>query len=130
MSKRCIVWMDHEKAHVLGLREEHTDGVVVRAQRHEGHAHGAQNKHHGDSNPYFRDVIGAVNCFDEILVVGPSSAKLEFLRFVREHDKPLERRVVGLETVDHPTDGQLVAYGKKYFEHLHVARTVLKPATL
>lgn len=27
----------------------------------------------------------------------------------------LERRIVGIETVDHPTDAQLVAYAKKYF---------------
>jgi hypothetical protein len=34
---------------------------------------------------------------------------------VHEHDRALEPRVVGVETVDHPTDRQLVAYAKKYF---------------
>jgi hypothetical protein len=37
------------------------------------------------------------------------------LRYLREHNHLLEARVVGVETVDHPTDGQLVAHAKKYF---------------
>jgi len=43
---------------------------------------------------------------------------LQFVRYLREHDPALEAKVVGLETVDHPTDAQLVAYVKRYF---HVA---------
>jgi hypothetical protein len=35
---------------------------------------------------------------------------------VREHDHGLEGRIVGLETVDHPTDGQLVAFARSYFD--------------
>jgi hypothetical protein len=31
------------------------------------------------------------------------------------HHHSLEANVVGVETVDHPTDGQLVAHAKKYF---------------
>ena len=34
-------------------------------------------------------------------------------------DAPIEgndAKVIGLETVDHPSDGQLVAYARKYFK--------------
>ena len=31
-------------------------------------------------------------------------------------DHALETKVVGIETVDHPSDGQLVAFAKKYFK--------------
>jgi hypothetical protein len=34
---------------------------------------------------------------------------------LHEHDRALERKIVGIETVDHPTDGQIIAYAKKYF---------------
>lgn len=50
-----------------------------------------------------------------MLVVGPSTAKLQFIRYAYKHDATLEPRIVGVETVDHPTDGQLVAYAKRYF---------------
>jgi hypothetical protein len=50
-----------------------------------------------------------------ILVVGPSTAKLHFLRLLHTHDRVLESRIVGIETVDHPTDRQLAAYVRTYF---------------
>ena len=51
-----------------------------------------------------------------MLVVGPSTAKLEFLRYVHKHDHGLETQIEGVETVDHPSDKQLVAYARKYFK--------------
>jgi len=52
----------------------------------------------------------------EILVVGPGSAKLELIRHIHKHDHVMEPKVMGVETVDHPSDGQLVAYARKYFK--------------
>jgi len=34
---------------------------------------------------------------------------------IHAHDHGLIDKVVGVETVDHPTDGQLVAYARKVF---------------
>ena len=51
----------------------------------------------------------------EVLVVGPGVAKLEFIKHVAKHEHALEPKIVGVETVDHPTDGQLVAYARRYF---------------
>jgi hypothetical protein len=56
---------------------------------------------------------------NEILIVGPSTAKLHFLNHVHQHDHALLPKIVGLETVDHPSDGQLVAYAKEYFKTGH-----------
>jgi hypothetical protein len=54
--------------------------------------------------------------------VGPSTAKLDLIRYVHQHEHALEPRVVGVETVDHPTDGQLIAYAKRYFERTDAMR--------
>lgn len=48
-------------------------------------------------------------------VVGPAQAKLQLLKHLHAHDPHMASRVVGVETVDHPSDGQLVAYARKYF---------------
>jgi len=61
-------------------------------------------------------VAHALEGSDEILLVGPSTAKLKFLRYAYAHDPALAARVVGVETVDHPTDGQLLAYARTYFK--------------
>ena len=58
-----------------------------------------------------RELEGA----ERVLIVGPSTAKLQFVRHAHKHDPALEPRIVGVETVDHPTDRQLVAYSKRYF---------------
>ncbi len=52
----------------------------------------------------------------EILVVGPGSAKMESLRHAQDHDPLIAKKILGLETVDHPTDKQLLAYAKQYFK--------------
>jgi hypothetical protein len=46
---------------------------------------------------------------------GPSTAKLQFLKYVHAHEPKLEQRIVGMETVDHPTDAQLAAFARRYF---------------
>ena len=53
-----------------------------------------------------------------VLVVGPGSAKHEFVKFLaRNHPGALEEHVAGVETVDHPTDAQLVALARAAFAH-------------
>lgn len=37
------------------------------------------------------------------------------VKHIHSHEPALVRKVVGVETVDHPSDGQLVAYARKYF---------------
>jgi hypothetical protein len=48
-------------------------------------------------------------------VVGPAQAKLLLIKHIHAHDHALVDKIIGVETVDHPTDGQLVAYARKYF---------------
>jgi hypothetical protein len=36
-------------------------------------------------------------------------------RSIRLHDRAAERKIVGIQTVDHPTDGRIIAHARKYF---------------
>ena len=38
-------------------------------------------------------------------------------------DPKLKKKVVGVETIDHPSDGQLVAHARKYFNAADRMRT-------
>jgi len=51
----------------------------------------------------------------EILIVGPGHAKLELIKHIHAHDHDLVKQVVGVETMDHPSDAQLVVHARKYF---------------
>jgi stalled ribosome rescue protein Dom34 len=69
-----------------------------------------------DDQAYYHHIAEALNGAQEILVVGPAQAKLQLLKHLHAHDAALATRVVGVETVDHPSDAQIVAYARKYFK--------------
>jgi stalled ribosome rescue protein Dom34 len=122
MSHHCVVWTDHSEARIFEL----TDGEL-RAHTVKAHPHGHSPRtfasgHLPEDKDFYRSVVGELAQAKEILVVGPATAKLDLLRFAHEHAPDVEKRVLGVETVDHPTDGQLLAYAKKYFkaaDHMH-----------
>ena len=117
-TRHAAVWIDHDEAKIFFLSPEAFDVSSVQAphshvRRHEGITR--ERDRSADQEHFFRDVARALEGAAEILVVGPAQAKIEFMKHVREHDKPLAMKVLGVETVDHPTDGQLVAHVRKYF---------------
>jgi peptide subunit release factor 1 (eRF1) len=48
------------------------------------------------------------------LITGPANAKTELVEFIYLHDPKLSKVIAGVETVDHPTVAQLIAYARKY----------------
>jgi stalled ribosome rescue protein Dom34 len=117
------VWIDHKQARIFHIRSEDSDETTVAAPLHHIHTkhregQGNQKAHPEDALHFFTEVAHALHGAREILVVGPSTAKLELLRHLHKHDAALERCVVGVETVDHPTDRQLVADARDYFIRL------------
>lgn len=121
MSKHAAVWLDHKEAHIFYILHDAVEKATLTVTPHHVHhkhpkgAEGAK-AHPDDARRFHHDIARSLEGSEAILVVGPSTAKLEFIRHVHKHDPALEPRIVGIETVDHPTDGQLVAYARKYFE--------------
>jgi stalled ribosome rescue protein Dom34 len=119
MSKQIAVWIDHKEARIFAVRVDKVDEEVVLAPHHMHHTHprDAQSKGHPeDDKRFFHDVASSLEGAEQVLIVGPSTAKLDFLRYIEKHDHARGPKVVGVETVDHPTDGQLAAYAKSYFK--------------
>lgn len=119
MSKHTIVWLDHQEARVFHLHPEAFDEAMVRAPAHHVRRHpkgATEAREHADDLKHFFDGVSkALQGAEEILVVGPGTAKLHFFRYAHEHRPDLEAKIYGVETVDHPSDKQLVAYAKQYF---------------
>ena len=113
------VFLDHHEARIFHVALGSADESTVQAPHQHVHKHpkkgNDEHEHPEDAAHFFADVAHALTGTQEVLLLGPSSAKLEFLRYLQKHDAPLEKRVVGIETVDHPTDKQLLAHIKKYF---------------
>ncbi len=118
MSRHAAVWLDHREARVFHLDGEGFDETKLDAPHHVfRHPRPQGDKHHPEEeHKFFQEIAASLAKDEEILVVGPSTAKLHFVRYLHQHDRPLETRLVGIETVDHPTDKQIVAYVRSYFD--------------
>ncbi len=127
MPTHAVVWIDHKEARVFHVQPEtpgHVqpepiDEATILSPQHLIHRHpkglGEAKEHPEDAARFFHEVVRSIESADAILVVGPSTAKLELLRYVQRHDQKLQVKIVGIETVDHPTDREIVAYARQYF---------------
>jgi stalled ribosome rescue protein Dom34 len=113
--RHVAVWIDRKEAKIFHIEPEGFDAAKIEAPHHHLTRKAEEQGHHAGNERFFHDVAEAIKDAEEVLVVGPSSAKLDFLRHLHQHDAALEKRVVGVETLDHPTDGQLAAYVRHYF---------------
>jgi hypothetical protein len=114
------VWIDHHEARIFRVEAGRFDASTVRKphQRVQRHPSGptTESNHSEDMHGFFQDLARALEGDEPILIVGPSNtAKLRFLRHVHRHEQALEPKIAGVETVEHPADGQLVIYAGRYF---------------
>ncbi len=115
----AVVWIDHQEAHVIQFNADASESEIIKTKSKHTHLHQKSgilgSGHISADESYLHEVIHAVSDAGEILVVGPGTAKLELLKHAHKHDAKISAKIIGVETVDHPTDGQLLAFAKKYF---------------
>lgn len=115
----AVVWLDHTEAHVLHFDKDAADSKTITAHSKHKHLHtksGAPGSGHSpEDQKYYHEVAHAVADALEILIVGPAGAKLALMKHMQKHDPAVADKVVGIESIDHPTDGQLLAYARHYF---------------
>ena|SRR5450755_2939658 len=113
------VFLDHYEARVFHVALGSADESIVQAPKLHVHRHPKkgtdEHNHPDDLQHFFADLSRALDGATEVLLLGPSTAKLEFLRYAQKHAHALAEHIVGIETVDHPTDKQLLAHIKTYF---------------
>ena len=115
----AIVWLDHSEAHVMHVSPDDVEKSVVHPTKPPLHLHSRSGTlgsgRMAEDKEYYQDVTEALRGAQEILVVGPAQAKLQLIKHIHARAPDMVKNIVGVETVDHPTDGQLVAYARKYF---------------
>jgi stalled ribosome rescue protein Dom34 len=116
----AVVWIDHKEARIFHIRSEAVDESTILSPQHHVHRHpkgrGEPREHSDDTHHFFDHVARELDEVDAVLIVGPASAKLEFFKFVQQKHRPLESKIVGIETADHPTGGEIVARARSYFK--------------
>jgi stalled ribosome rescue protein Dom34 len=71
---------------------------------------------------FFDEVAKAVGDSPEILVTGPGTAKVSFMTDLEKRHAQVAKQVVGVESLDHPSDAELLAFAKRYFKRVDALR--------
>jgi stalled ribosome rescue protein Dom34 len=118
----AVVWIDHQKATVWQFTATEQTHSVVHAHEQHQRVHSRKSTHGGHKSPadhrFFDEVAQALAGAHEILVIGPAQTKQEFAAFLKAKHAPLGAAVVAVETADHPTDAEVLAYARKHFTAL------------
>lgn len=84
---------------------------------------GGFGRSHPDDTPLFARLSQVIIRCGKVLIVGPGSAKNELVSHLeRNHPGAMAKHVIGIRTVDHPTDGALVALARTVFAEAAEAR--------
>ncbi|MCK9907865.1 hypothetical protein MXD81_01895 [Microbacteriaceae bacterium K1510] len=116
----AVVWIDHREAKVFHFSPTEADKQVLHPDKPAKHLHHKAMSIGSGNAPadheFLHAVAQAVADAGAILITGPGSAKTELVKHIEQHDPKLKKLIVGVETVDHPSDGQLLAHARKYFK--------------
>ncbi len=116
----AVAWIDHHKARVLEIDSTTVHEHQVKEHRHETRQHGSQVR---SEHEFFGAVCDALEGIAGVLIVGAKTAQADFRHYVDKHRPDIAKQLVGWETVDHPTEGELVSLGRRFF----VARGEMVP---
>jgi stalled ribosome rescue protein Dom34 len=115
-----VVYIDHAEALVFAFSENDVQESRIHPKDRNGNIHhkaGSSGSGHAhDSKAYLTAVTDALQPSHEILIVGHGTAKEELASFIRDHVPALAPRIMGVETVDQPTKGEILAFARKFFE--------------
>lgn len=87
-------------------------------EHHTGHSVDAEK----NSEHFFQEVTTHLTGASHLLLMGPGLGKEHFKSHLEKHHaQGLALRIVAVDTVDHPTDPQIVAHAREVFASHHIA---------
>ncbi|MDO9181745.1 MAG: hypothetical protein Q7U04_05025 [Bacteriovorax sp.] len=104
------IWIDHQHTYLFEFTAK-----GVEEKKMEGNA--ANDKEH--LKKFYHEVATAIGAPDQLLIVGPGTAKDEFKHHCETHNHPaLAKKIVGTEIMkSHPRKSEILAVSRKFFDH-------------
>ena len=123
MKRQVCLWIDHRKTVVVSITGQGEETTLIESdmEKHvrfsgspETSAEDQRDRQfEGHLSAYYDRVIASVRDAESILIMGPGEAKGELGK--RLESEGLSGRIVGIETMDKITDGQLAAKVRQRF---------------
>jgi stalled ribosome rescue protein Dom34 len=116
----AVVWIDHREARVFHFSPADVERLVLRPDDPTRHIHHKANSigsgHAAEDQHFLHAVAQSIADAGAVLITGPANAKTELIKHIHQHEPQLMKIIVGVETVDHPSDAELVAHARHYFK--------------
>jgi len=120
MTRHVAVWLDHAEAHLYDITPDSAQRSTVKshndARQHRRASPSPGDGRSGSTQAYYHAVAQALGNAQEIYLCGPGTAKTEFQKHIDHHDPAIAKKIVKVETCDHPSDGQIAAQARKFFK--------------
>jgi hypothetical protein len=114
----AVVWIDHREARVFHFNRRDVERLVIHPHNPTHHLHHKANSigsgHAEEDQRFLHDVATAIGDAGSVLITGPANAKTELVKHIEKHDPSFAKKITGIETVDHPTDGALLDHARRY----------------
>lgn len=114
-----LVWVDHHEARLLSFNLDASESHLVKASHGHEHLHhhagAASDGRAGEDKAFFEAIAKALTPAGEVILCGPGNAKTQLKHYLEKHHAALDKKIVKVETLDHPSEGQLLAHGRKAF---------------
>lgn len=115
------VWMDHDHAKFFKFLPGKVEKHEIKrhgAQHHTGHA---QHEKNDSVHHFYKEVAKNLETAKEVVVLGAGTAKMEFKSYLEKHHlEKIAKLIVGVETMDKGTDGEIEKRAHEFFRHRNV----------
>lgn len=108
----AVIVVDSHKAQITRFNADAFETRHIKAESHETRQHNSDVR---DVHEFLAAICDDITGLDEILVTGGHTGLAEFKHYIAKHRPALAKAIIGYETVDHPSEGQLVAYARDFF---------------
>jgi len=116
----AVVWIDHREARVFHFSPTDVEKLVLNPDHPTKQIHHKANSigsgHVAADDEFLHAVVQSIADAGAVLIAGPANAKTQLVKHIGDHDPKFAKVIAGVETVDHPSDAQLVAYARKYLK--------------
>ncbi len=120
--KQLGIWLDHQSAHVIEFASDinecktitsdfSSDDKSATLSRSENQMH---NKEQQKQGAFYKELADIIKDFNEVLLFGPTDAKLELQNVLRENHH-FDAIKIDVKTTDKMTEGEKHHFVKEYF---------------
>jgi hypothetical protein len=116
----AVIWIDHREARVFHFNPTDVEKLILHPDHPTKHIHHKANSigsgHAAADEEFLHAVAASVADAGAVLITGPANAKSQLVKHIDKHDHRLMKLIAGVETVDHPSDAELVAHARHYLK--------------